>query len=166
MSVHKRYFLNFKNEIKILIIILIYLIYPANAFEYGYTDNGFKYVKHKHSESSYQHAWCSAHGGIEEYINKDFTRVDCLTDTHAVEFDFANKWAESIGQALHYQYMTGKKAKVVLILENPKHEHVYFNRVKNLSRIYNFDVEYITSDILCLKENKCPYNNCKCNRKN
>jgi len=72
------------------------------------------YVKHQHSESSYQHAWCSTHNGIEEYENINKTRVDCLTETNAVEFDFANKWAESIGQALHYQAMTGKRAKVVL----------------------------------------------------
>lgn len=71
----------------------------VSAFEYGYTKYGFKYVKHKHSESSYQHAWCFAHGGIEEYENDDFTRVDCLTKKYAVEFDFANKWSESIGQA-------------------------------------------------------------------
>ena len=80
----------------------------ASAFEYGYTSDGFKYVIHHHSESSYQHAWCSEHNGIEEYENSDFTRVDCLTNTHAIEFDFADKWAESIGQALHYSYMTGK----------------------------------------------------------
>lgn len=71
-----------------------------------------------------------AHNGIEEFENKDYTRVDCLTDKYAVEFDFANKWAESIGQALHYQRMTGKKAKVVLILEDPKKEMVYYHRVK------------------------------------
>lgn len=32
-----------------------------------------------------------------EYKNHDKTRVDCLTETHAVEFDFAKKWAESSG---------------------------------------------------------------------
>ena len=97
----------------IIIFILFFgITLAACAFEYGYTSTGYKYVKHEHSESSYQHAWCSAHNGIEEFENKDFTRVDCLTDKYAVEFDFANKWAESIGQALHYQLMTGKKAKV------------------------------------------------------
>ena len=126
----------FMSKIKVLTLILIFLFNPAFAFEYASTSEGFKYVKHKHNEASYQHAWCNAKNGIEEYQNKDYTRVDCLTDTHAVEFDFANKWAESIGQALHYQYMTGKRAKVVLILENPEQEMVYFNRVKNLSKIY------------------------------
>lgn len=51
-----------------------------------------------HHEASYQNAWCSAHNGIVEFENKDCIRVECLTATHAVEFDFANKWAEGIGQ--------------------------------------------------------------------
>ena len=138
---------------------------PVFAFEYVFARNGFKNIEHKHSESSYQHAWCSTHKGIEEYENKDFTRVDCLTENHAVEFDFSNKWAESIGQALHYQLMTGKRAMVVLILEEPEREMVYYNRVKKISCIHNFDVEYVTPEILNIKDGKCSYKDCKCNRK-
>ena len=150
--------------IKISFISLFLFLNNAQCFEYGYTSTGFKYVKHQHSESSYQHAWCSEHNGIEEYENIDKTRVDCLTETNAVEFDFANKWAESIGQALHYQAMTGKRAKVVLILENPKKELCYFKRVQNLAKIYNFDVEYITPKILNIKNGICIYSDCKCNK--
>lgn len=151
----------------ILTFFIFFTTYTSGyAFEYGYASNGFKYVKHNHSEASYQHAWCSAHKGIEEYENKDKTRVDCLTAYHAVEFDFANKWAESIGQALHYQLMTGKKAMIVLILEEPEKEMVYFNRVKKLGKIHGFDVEYVTNDILNLDEKgKCPYVDCKCHKK-
>lgn len=152
-----------------LLIICLFLLPIARvlgaSFDYGYTSNGYKFVKHNHSESSYQHAWCSMHNGIEEYENKDFTRIDCLTQYHAVEFDFANKWAESIGQALHYEYMTGKKGMVVLILENPQKQIVYFNRVKALSKKYNFDVEYITPAILNIKNGTCPYIDCKCHKK-
>ena len=141
--------------IKILSVLLLLL----------YAVQSVKAVSHQHSESSYQHAWCSAHSGIEEYENKDYTRVDCLTKYHAVEFDFANKWAESIGQALHYEEMTGKKAMVVLILENPQKQMVYFNRVKRLAEKYCFDAEYITSNILNIDENcKCPYSDCKCKK--
>lgn len=43
-----------------------------------------------------------------EYRLSDNTRVDCMTDTLAVEFDFANKWAECIGQALYYGKQTKK----------------------------------------------------------
>ena len=150
----------------LILIITLFCVscLNANAFEYGYTSTGYKYVKHKHNESSYQHAWCSAHNGIEEYENDDFTRVDCLTKTHAVEFDFANKWAESIGQAEHYAYKTGKKGMVVLILENPRQEKIYYKRVKELGKIHNFDVEYVTPKILHLKDGECPYVDCKCHR--
>ena len=121
-------------------------------------------LAHLHSESSYQLAWCSVHNGIIEYRNSDCTRVDCLTNTHAVEFDFANKWAESVGQALHYQLMTNKRAKVVLILEDQTRQKVYYNRVLALSRIYDFDVEYITTEILNINEGKCNNPHCKCNK--
>lgn len=50
----------------------------------------------------------------------DKTRCDCLTDSHAIEFDFGSKWAEAIGQALYYAIQTGKKAGIVLILEDQK----------------------------------------------
>ena len=138
----------------------------VSAFEYGYTKTGYKYVKHQHSEFSYQHAWCSAHNGIEEYENNDMTRVDCLTKKHAVEFDFANKWAESIGQAEHYALMTHKKGKVVLILEDPTSEMIYFERVKKLARKHHLDAEYITPEILNIKDNLCPYTDCKCHKTN
>ncbi len=108
-------------------------------------------TKRKYSEAMYVDVWCRAQCGMQEFVNPDFTRVDCLTARHAVEFDFANKWAESIGQALHYQLMTGKRAKVVLILERPEKQMVYFERVKKLAEIYDFDVEYVTPEIFCAK---------------
>ncbi len=55
----------------LLIISIFYLYTNAYAFEYGYAPNGFKYVKHKHSESSYQHSYCSANKRLEEYENQD-----------------------------------------------------------------------------------------------
>jgi len=70
-----------------------------------------------HSEKYYQERWCNKYGGVQEYRLKDGTRVDCLTSRHAVEFDFAAKWAESIGQSLYYALMTGKQPGVVLIME-------------------------------------------------
>lgn len=46
-----------------------------------------------------------------------------------------------------YDCQTGK---VVLILENPKKEMVYYKRGKKLGKIHGFDVEYVTMDILNL----------------
>ena len=54
-----------------------------------------------------------------EVVLEDNTRCDCLTEKHAIEFDFGKKWAESIGQSLHYSIKTGKTAGIVVILEKP-----------------------------------------------
>ena len=152
-----------KKTVLILAIIAgTSLMAIATSFEYQICNLGWRHVHHWHNESSYQHAWCSKQNGIEEYENTDKTRVDCLTATHAVEFDFANKWAESIGQALHYQKMTGKRAKVVLILEKPKKQMIYFKRVEELGKIHNFDFEYVTPKLLNIQKGKCQYFDCKC----
>ena len=134
-------------KIKITVSI-IFIFLSASVFAQDFANKHKKYIGHIYRESEYQHVWCSLHNGIEEYKNKDFTRVDCLTKTHAVEFDFANKWAESVGQALYYGLMTGKRAKVVLILENPQKQIIYYYRVKKLSQKYDFDVDFVTDEIL------------------
>lgn len=78
----------------------------------------------------YQTVWCSAHKGVMEYRLNDNTRVDCLTDTLAVEFDFANKWAECIGQALYYGQKTGKTPACVLIMEDEEKDLKYLRRLR------------------------------------
>ncbi len=50
----------------------------------------------------------------------DGTYCDCVTDDYAVEFDWGKKWAEALGQSLHYARLTGKKGGIVLILLSPK----------------------------------------------
>jgi hypothetical protein len=42
----------------------------------------------KHPEKWDQEKWCEAHKGQVEVILPDGTRCDCVTDTHAIEFDF------------------------------------------------------------------------------
>jgi hypothetical protein len=61
------------------------------------------FASNVHPEAYYQDKWCSVNKGQTEYRLEDNTRVDCLTDTHAIEFDFAEKWAESIGQVASWR---------------------------------------------------------------
>lgn len=146
---------------KLLICTILYLGLTQNSTFAEQPKN-----LHNHYKAAYQHAWCTANNGKENYENTDFTKVDCLTENNAVKFDFHDKWAESIGPALHYQLMTGKKAKVILILENPKKQLVYYTRAKKIAEHYNFDIDYITSEILNLDKNKkCHFATCKCNEK-
>lgn len=66
-------------------------------------------------EADYVNHYCPQWKGQIEYVLPDRTRVDCLTDTHAIEFDWCRKWAEAIGQSLYYAKMTGKTPQIVLI---------------------------------------------------
>ena len=69
------------------------------------------------TERYYQERYCS---GRLEVVLEDRTRIDCETAQYAIEYDFARNWAEAIGQSLHYARLTGKKAGIVLIIENLK----------------------------------------------
>lgn len=85
---------------------------------------------HQHLEKEYQTKWCSAHKGIAEYKLPDRARIDCLTKDLAVEFDFASKWAECIGQAIYYGKKTKRTPACVLIMENPIKDEVYLYRLR------------------------------------
>ena len=82
-------------------------------------------------EAYYVSQWCRDDFGKREFVLWDNTRVDCLTKDYAIEFDFAKKWAESIGQALYYAKMTGKKPAVTLILTQLE-DYKYIKRVERL----------------------------------
>lgn len=75
------------------------------------------HAKHKMPEREYVSQHCT---GKIEFILPDRTRVDCLTDEYAIEFDFASKWAEALGQSLHYAYSTQRLPAISLILESNK----------------------------------------------
>jgi hypothetical protein len=60
--------------------------------------------------------------GELEYRLDDKTRVDILTDTMAIEVDYAKKWYEAVGQSSHYALKTGRQPGIVLILTSPKDE--------------------------------------------
>ena len=97
------------------------------------------FAGHLHLEKYYQEAWCEKAGGVTEYRLDDGTRLDCLTDDYAIEFDFAPKWAESVGQALYYSLKTGRQPGVVLIMVNDGDER-YLERLNALAVKYNIKV--------------------------
>lgn len=134
MKLHIKRLPNIQNRMALrcisLYLLLLFAV-PANA-------------KHIHPEKYYQELWCNEHHGIMEYKLDDFTRIDCWTEEYAIEFDFGKKWAEAIGQSLHYSYKTGKNAGIVLILEEPRDE-VYYKRLIPLCDKYNITLWSITN---------------------
>ena len=98
----------------------------------------------KKLEKEYQRAWCAERGGEVEVVLPDRTRCDCLTATHAIEFEFAANWAESVGQSLYYSLQTGRRAGVVLILSDPR-ERKYLIRLN--STIVHFIAQRLRVEI-------------------
>lgn len=108
-----------KTILKILTILLTLIIWSNTTL-----------AAHKHLEREYQAAWCTSHNGVMEYKLPDKARVDCLTKDYAVEFDFAPKWAECIGQALYYGKKTKRAPVCVLIMENPVKDGIHLYRLR------------------------------------
>lgn len=88
-------------------------------------------MKPNQVEMYYENEWCTPDFGRKEVILWDMTRVDCMTKDYAIEFDFAKKWAEAIGQSLYYSKLTGKSPAVVLILTTPT-DYRYVKRIERL----------------------------------
>ena len=129
---------------KKLYLLSILCIFSANSC----------FCAHCYLEKEYQNKWCKANHGTAEYILNDKTRIDCLTKDYAIEFDFASKWAESIGQSLYYALSTNKNAGVVLIMENPQKDMKYLIRLKEVAQKYNIKVWTMTP------EDMLPVKNC------
>lgn len=98
------------------------------------------WAKRINPEKYYQEKWCVEKSGKVEVVLPDRTRCDCLTKTHAVEFDFGNKWAEAIGQSLYYSIQTGKKAGIALILEKPS-DYKYWIRLNTVIAENNLKID-------------------------
>ena len=103
-------------NIKSINIVLAVIVYFLAASAQG---------REKMYEKDYVKMYCK---GEIEYVLPDKTRVDCLTDEYAIEFDYAKKWAESIGQSLYYSRMTNRKPAVAIIIKSPSDEK-YIERI-------------------------------------
>jgi hypothetical protein len=101
------------------------------------------------TERWYQERWCRDNGGQVEVVMPDKTRCDCVTDTHAIEFDFGSNWAEAVGQSTSYSFQTGKRAGIVLILENIE-ERKYWIRLNTTVQLFNMPIDtWSVGDTAC-----------------
>lgn len=124
-----------ESTMRIITRVVAILLFPAISF-----------AAHAHREKWYQDRWCGKRSGQLEVTLPDSTRIDCLTEDNAIEFDFAKKWAEGLGQALHYGAITGKRPGVVLILEDPK-DRKYLRRLKSTLERLDLPVDVWTTSL-------------------
>ena len=114
---------------KIALVFIAVFVFPSLVL-----------AKREHPEKWYQGQWCEAHKGQVEVVLPDGTRCDCLTDTHAIEFDFGSKWTEAVGQSAYYSMQTKKKPGIVLILETMK-DRKYWIRLNTTIEHFNLQID-------------------------
>ena len=90
-----------------------------------------KHKDDKRSEVDFVAKFCHARGGQIEKSLPNGTRVDCITEKHAIEGDFAPKWKEAFLQAQHYAIEADRRAGILLILEN-ENDKVYIEKLCDL----------------------------------
>lgn len=89
-------------------------------------------------------AVCSA--GDREVVLPDRTRVDCLTASTAWEVDFSDKWAECVGQALHYAAAVGvgRRSGCLLVCRaatKPRTCRAHLARVRDTVAFHRLDMD-------------------------
>jgi hypothetical protein len=92
-------------------------------------------------EDYYSEIWCTENGGTQEVYTDAGTRADCVFNDLVVEVDFDTKWAEGLGQALHYSVEFDRPGAVLLIVQN----HNGDDRQRYIDRLQS------TIDSLCLR---------------
>jgi hypothetical protein len=91
----------------------------------------------KKNESYYQNLFSKyIKSDQTEYRLDDNSRVDIITQTHAIEIDYGYKWYESIGQSLFYSIKTGLQPGIVLLIDN----HKYLDRLLIVAEKYNIKI--------------------------
>ena len=118
--------------VRIFTIFIIIFLFPSQLL-----------AKRERPERWYQEKWCEVHKGQVEVVLPDGTRCDCVTETHAVEFDFGDHWSEAVGQSTYYAMQTGKKAGIVLILETLK-DRKYWIRLNTTIEHFNLSIDIWT----------------------
>ena len=111
----------------IYLSLLVALLIPSLVF-----------AERLHPKRWYQERWCA------KYFENDTVSVsdqyDCLSDKYVIEFDYADMWYEAIGESLHYALQTGRKAGIVLIMENES-DLKYWIKLKKTIEYYNLPID-------------------------
>ena len=106
------------------------------------------YVHAIENEDYYNRQFCDEMSGQPEFRLKDLSRVDCLTDTHEFEADWADglKVYESIGQSLYYAAETGKLPGILLLVRKNKSEK-HIRKVKRVIESWGLPIKLVIRDV-------------------
>ena len=108
------------------------------------------------NEDYYNRQFCKEESGQVEYRLPDLSRIDCLTDTHAFETDWADglKVYESIGQSLYYSSETGKQPGILLLIRKEGSDK-HIRKVKRSIESWDLPIKLVIRDVRDTEEGRC-----------
>jgi hypothetical protein len=116
-----------------LAVCLLIALVINRPLQYSDTDNNLTQdvvaTQRYGTETYWQDIIQKEIGGEKEYRLDDGTRVDLLFEDKACEIDWANKWAEGIGQSIYYGLKTERPPLVILLAKKDGWEK-YRDRVE------------------------------------
>lgn len=96
--------------------------------------------EHSRHEPYYAAIWCAEQGGRSEVRLASGNRADCITETHAIEVDWARKFRQGIGQSLDYAQETGKRAGILLLLRDER-DYRYWIRLNTVIEYHQLPID-------------------------
>ena len=96
------------------------------------------------TEAYYQKIAAEKYNAQIEVSMPDGTRCDLVTETHAIEVDFADKWGEAIGQSLNYAFQANRRAGILLILEKQSDEK-HLIRVNSIIKHFSLPIDVLAN---------------------
>jgi hypothetical protein len=85
-------------------------------------------------EAFWQRQYCEGMK-LEEHLPSG-GYVDCLSDEHAIEVEWAEHWAEAVGQSLYYAAETERRPGIILLCKDSE------GPAEGLCRSYIYRLEY------------------------
>jgi hypothetical protein len=98
-------------------------------------------------ESYYADKHCASLSGKREVRMPDGTRADCMTSSRVFEVDFADKWYEAVGQALHYAKQSNKRGAAVIVCRRPA-DAEKLRRLRALVEFYSLPMDVFSIDCI------------------
>ncbi|MCR8827617.1 hypothetical protein [Pseudosulfitobacter koreensis] len=83
----------------------------------------------KIKEREFQERFCV--GMNLEVITEAGTKADCVSDEYAIEVEKSHKWAEAIGQALHYGVELERQAGIIIVCEDTANCQAHWYRLES-----------------------------------
>lgn len=133
-------------KLTIVAAVAIYTICMFFALELDATEMPMEDIPFVVEENKNE-AWFVDHtcNGDTEVRLENRSRIDCKEKHYAIEYDWAYKWAECIGQALEYGRMTGLRSACALIIKQPT-DMFYVEKMSMVISHYGLPITVFTID--------------------